>query len=65
MTSPGVWSVLLLTLIRESGLSNRRFATEVLLRDERTIRRWLSGETAIQAVVRRYLETPSAKIYRR
>lgn len=33
-------------MIKASGLSARRFASEVLAgRDERTIRRWLAGET--------------------
>ena len=30
--------------IRESGLSARQFATAIMGRDERTIRRWLAGE---------------------
>lgn len=30
--------------IDESGLSARRYATEVLIRDERTVRRWLEGD---------------------
>ena len=34
-------------LIDASGFSARQFATSVLGRDERTIRRWLSGEIAI------------------
>lgn len=33
--------------IEASGLSARRFAVEVMGRDERTVRRWLSGETEI------------------
>lgn len=32
-------------LIEASGLSARRFAFDVLSRDERTVRRWLAGET--------------------
>ena len=31
-------------LIDHSGLSARRFAMDVLSRDERTVRRWLAGE---------------------
>lgn len=34
---------LLRAAITRSGLSARKFATVVLLRDERTIRRWLAG----------------------
>ncbi len=45
--------------ISESGLSARRFAVEVLLRDERTIRRWLSGDSPIPRVVLDWLEAPT------
>ena len=38
-----------------SGLSARRFAVEVLFRNERTIRRWLAGDTPIPAAVRKKL----------
>lgn len=38
--------------INASGLSARRFAVEVLIRDERTIRRWLAGDSPIPDVVR-------------
>lgn len=37
--------------IETSGLSARRFATERLIRDERTVRRWLSGKTPIPMTV--------------
>jgi uncharacterized protein YyaL (SSP411 family) len=37
--------------IARSGLSARAFARDVLWRDERTVRRWLSGESPIPAVV--------------
>lgn len=33
--------------IARSGLSARAFARHVLTRDERTVRRWLSGESPI------------------
>ena len=33
--------------IARSGLSDRRFATRVLTRNERTVRRWVSGERPI------------------
>jgi hypothetical protein len=46
---------LLKDAIKSSGLSDRRFATEVLIRDERTVRRWLSGESPIPAVVVAFL----------
>lgn len=38
-----------------SGKSARRFATEELLRDERTLRRWLAGDATLPEVVRRQL----------
>lgn len=38
---------LLRTSIEASGLSARRYAAEVLLRDERTVRRWLAGDSPI------------------
>ncbi len=46
---------LLRAAIARSGLSNRAFAEQVMIRDERTIRRWLSGKQAIPAVVLRQL----------
>jgi hypothetical protein len=42
---------LLRTAIARSGLSARAFARDVLWRDERTVRRWLSGESPVPAVV--------------
>lgn len=47
---------LLAKAIEASGLSARRFAAEVLLRDERTVRRWLSGESPIPEPVLRFLK---------
>ena len=45
---------LLRRAIKESGLSARKYATVILTRDERTVRRWLAGDTAIpRAVVER------------
>jgi len=38
--------------ITVSGLSARRFAVEVLIREERTIRRWLAGDSPIPKAVR-------------
>ena len=51
---------LLRAAIEASGLSARRFAVEVLLRDERTIRRWLqppdqSGARPLPRTVRTFL----------
>ena len=37
--------------IAASGLSARRYATEVLTRDERTVRRWLAGKSPIPRAV--------------
>jgi hypothetical protein len=37
--------------IEASGLSARRFAREVLIRDERTIRRWLVADRPMPEVV--------------
>lgn len=45
---------LLRAAIEASGLSARRFATEILIRDERTVRRWLAGEE-MPVVVREWL----------
>lgn len=42
--------------IRRSGLSARQYAKQILVRDERTIRRWLSGESPIPDAVVRFLE---------
>jgi len=45
--------------IGESGLSARRFAVEVLHRDERTVRRWISGDVDIPNCVLDWLIEPS------
>lgn len=42
--------------IKDSGLSNRRFAEDVMVRDERTIRRWLNGQSPIPQAVIDWLE---------
>lgn len=49
-------SELLSAAIKQSGLSARRFAREIMLRDERTIRRWLAGDSPIPEAVMRFLE---------
>lgn len=43
---------LLRRAIEATGLSARRFAVEVLVRDERTVRRWLAGDSPIPHAVR-------------
>lgn len=43
---------LLLSLITESGLSLRRFAETVMVRDERTVRRWMAGAPIPRVAVR-------------
>lgn len=50
-------AALLRAAIAASGLSARRFAVEVLIRDERTVRRWLAGDE-MPAVVRAFLLRP-------
>jgi hypothetical protein len=42
---------LLRSVIDRSGLSARRWAKEVAMRDERTVRRWLAGTSPIPRVV--------------
>lgn len=50
---------LLRAVIDRSGLSARRFATRVLFRNERTIRRWLAGDP-IPTEVRAFLNAQPA-----
>ena len=45
----------LLARIEESGLNQRDFAEQVVLRDARTVRRWRDGSSPIPVVVRRWL----------
>ena len=47
--------------IQRSGLSARAFARDVLWRDERTVRRWLAGDSPIPAVVADRLREELAK----
>ncbi len=42
--------------IDHSRLSASRFAREVLIRDPRTVRRWLAGEFPLPSEVRKHLE---------
>ena len=51
---------LLRAAIDASGLSARRFAMDILVRDERTVRRWLVGYSPIPKVVRVKLEALTA-----
>lgn len=44
--------------ISESGLSARRFAREVLLREERTVHRWIAGDAPIPRLVLQWLREP-------
>ena len=46
---------LLAQAIEASEMSARRFAVRVLIRDERTIRRWLAGESKLPVPVRDFL----------
>jgi hypothetical protein len=43
--------------IEKSGLSVRGFARQVLVREPRTVWRWLAGENALPAAVREKCET--------
>jgi len=44
--------------ITESGLSTTRFANLVMVRERRTVGRWLSGHSAIPLLVREWLQQP-------
>ena len=44
--------------IKEAGMSTSKFAEKVLLRDGRTVRRWLSGESPIPHAVMDWLVDP-------
>jgi hypothetical protein len=52
---------LLALAIERAGLSARAFARNVLWRDERTVRRWLSGESPVPKVVADRLRDELAK----
>lgn len=47
---------LLQAAIKKSGLSARQYAMQRLTRNERTIRRWLTGQTPIPKVVIPFLK---------
>lgn len=46
---------LLARVIAASGLSAERYARDVLLRNPRTVRRWLAGDSPIPREVRAFL----------
>ncbi len=50
--------VLLGKRIEESGLRTGTFARDVLIREPRTIRRWLDGSSPIPKRVREWLQAP-------
>lgn len=53
-------------MIDGSGLTIAKWAAEVPWRDERTVARWLAGDTEVPEVVRRpLLEMEAAGRYRR
>lgn len=49
--------------VRASGLSRSRYAREVLVRDPRTLRRWLAGSSPIPASVIAHLSRSSVTRY--
>lgn len=56
-SGPTHWHDLLRLRIVESGMSQRQFAQRVILRNYRTVQRWLQG-TPIPHEVRDWLEDP-------
>jgi hypothetical protein len=52
---------LLRSAIERSGLSARAFAKDILLRDERTVRRWLAGDSPIPQPVLEFLKAGTTK----
>lgn len=52
---------LLLSRLKESDLPAGTFATKVLLREPRTMRRWLSGESPIPVLVVDFLVEPTQR----
>lgn len=53
---------LLRRAITRSGLSARKYAVEVLTRNERTIRRWLAGDSEIPRAVVLRLQREDAAV---
>ena len=61
MTDPRTadeWRTLLTQRITESGLKTAAFASDVLIREPRTIRRWLTGDSPIPHRVKEWLREP-------
>lgn len=52
---------LLARVIEDSGMPARQYAVQVLLRDERTVRRWLSGDSPIPQPVLDFLRAHRVK----
>ena len=50
---------LLLRHVHKSGMTQREFANNVLLRNERTLRRWLSGESPIPKLMHSWIKKPT------
>ncbi len=46
--------------LEESGLSTERFATDVMIRQARTVRRWLDRSSPLPGVVLEWLQEPRA-----
>lgn len=47
--------------VTESGLTAEAFARDVLLREPRTVRRWISGENPIPQLVVQWLANPKQR----
>ena len=53
---------LLREAVRTSGLSAQAYARKILIRNPRTVRRWLAGDSPIPEAVRAYLETTGRQV---
>ena len=53
------WRTLLAERIKESGLRTAPFARDVLIREPRTVRRWLSADSPIPNRVKEWLQGPT------
>lgn len=53
---------LLRTVIDASGLSARKWAEDVAWRDERTVRRWINGQTPVPTLIVEKLKAIAAKL---
>ncbi len=52
---------LLARVIASSGLSVRQWAKQVVLREERTVRRWIAGDSPIPQVVVEFLKVTASR----